>query len=90
MRSAAERLSVLGAIVREISLPLHQLGFPVWSGIRGDAACVMLLEMNGAGIGCEGLYLPSLMEAASVAKGVSRNRSAGVAISSAWCGRSVL
>src|SRR5436190_5529531 len=65
VRSAAERLSVLGAIVREISLPLHQLCFPVWSGIRGDAACVMLLEMNGAGIGCEGLYLPSLMEAAS-------------------------
>ena len=30
------------------------LGFPVWAAIRGDAACVMLLEMNGLGIGYEG------------------------------------
>jgi hypothetical protein len=47
---------VMGAIVEEVLVPTHVLGFPVWSAIRGDAACVMLLEMNGAGIGYEGLY----------------------------------
>jgi hypothetical protein len=29
---------------------------------RGDAACIMLLEMNGAGIGHEGLYVTSLID----------------------------
>ena len=45
-------------------MPTHALGFPVWAAIRGDAACVMLLEMNGAGIGHEGLYVTSLIERA--------------------------
>ena len=57
MRAAAERFKKLGAIVEEVSVPEHlTLGFPVWAAIRGDAACVTLLEMNGFGIGHEGLY----------------------------------
>jgi amidase len=64
VRAAGERLAKLGAIVAEISVPMHTLGFPVWSAIRGDAACVTLLEMNGAGIAHEGLYVTSLMDAA--------------------------
>jgi amidase len=43
---------------------MHSLGFPVWAAIRGDAACITLLEMNGAGIAHEGLYVTSLLEAA--------------------------
>jgi amidase len=47
-----------------VSVPEHlTLGFPVWAAIRGDAACVMLLEMNGHGIGYEGLYPLSAIEA---------------------------
>jgi amidase len=64
VREAAQRLAKLGAIVEEVSVPTHALGFPVWAAIRGDAACVMLLEMNGAGIGHEGLYVTSLLERA--------------------------
>jgi amidase len=64
VRAAGERLAKLGAIVAEISVPMHTLGFPVWSAIRGDAACVTLLEMNGAGIAHEGLYVTSLLDAA--------------------------
>ena len=37
---------------------------PVWAGIRGDAACITLLEMNGAGLAHEGLYVTSLIDAA--------------------------
>ena len=56
MRAAAERFKSLGAIVEEVSVPEHlTLGFPVWAAIRGDAACVTLLEMNGFGLGYEGL-----------------------------------
>ena len=46
-------------------MPEHlTLGFPVWAAIRGDAACVTLLEMNGFGLGYEGLYPLSAIEAA--------------------------
>ena len=62
VRDAAQRFAKLGAIVEEVSVPTHALGFPVWAAIRGDAACVMLLEMNGAGIGHEGLYVTSLLD----------------------------
>ena len=57
VRAAAERFKSLGAIVEDVSVPEHlTLGFPVWAAIRGDAACVTLLEMNGFGLGYEGLY----------------------------------
>ena len=46
VRDAARRFAKLGAIVEEVSVPTHALGFPVWAAIRGDAACVMLLEMT--------------------------------------------
>jgi amidase len=61
---AARRLATLGATVAEVSVPTHGLGFAVWAAIRGDAACVTLLEMNGAGIAHEGLYVTSLLDAA--------------------------
>ena len=63
VRDAAQRLAKLGATVADVSVPMHGLGFAVWSGIRGDAACVTLLEMNGAGIAHEGLYVTSLLDA---------------------------
>ncbi len=62
VRDAAQRFAKLGATVEEVSVPTHALGFPVWAAIRGDAACIMLLEMNGAGIGHEGLYVTSLLD----------------------------
>jgi amidase len=64
VREAAKRFASLGAIVEEISVPEHAQGFAVWAAIRGDAACVTLLEMNGAGINHEGLYVTSLMDRA--------------------------
>jgi amidase len=64
VRAAATRFQSLGASVEEISVPEHfSLGFSVWAAIRGDAACVTLLEMNGFGIGYEGLYPLGAIEA---------------------------
>ena len=62
VRDAAARFSKLGAVVEEASVPLHAEGFAVWAAIRGDAACVTLLETNGAGINHEGLYITSLLD----------------------------
>jgi amidase len=65
VRAAAARFKTLGATVEDISVPEHlTLGFPVWSAIRGDAAVVTLLQMNGAGIGHEGLYVTGMLDAA--------------------------
>jgi amidase len=65
VRAAAARFQSLGAEVEEVSIPEHtSLGFPVWSAIRGDAACVTLLEMNGFGLGYEGLYPLSVIQSA--------------------------
>ncbi len=69
VRAAAGRFAKLGATVDDISLPAHADGFPVWAAIRGDAACVTLLEMNGAGINHEGLYVTSLMKKAMAWRG---------------------
>jgi len=62
VRAAAQRFAALGASVEDISVPSHAAGFPVWAAIRGDAACITLLEMSGAGINHEGLYVVSLMD----------------------------
>ncbi len=69
VREAAHRLATLGATVEEISVSTHALGFPVWAAIRGDAACITLLETNGAGIAHEGLYVGSLSAAAAAWRG---------------------
>ena len=65
VRAAAARFAQLGAAVEDVSVPEHlALGFPVWTAIRGDAACITLLEMNGVGIGYEGLYPTGMLDAA--------------------------
>jgi amidase len=64
VRAAAARLGRHGAAVTDVSVPAHTQAFAVWAAIRGDAACVTLLETNGAGINHEGLYVTSLLDKA--------------------------
>ena len=64
VREAAQRFARLGASITEVSVPTHNDGFALWAAIRGDAACVTLLETNGAGINHEGLFLTSLIDKA--------------------------
>jgi amidase len=65
VRAAAQRFAKLGATVRDVSIPLHMLGFPIWAGIRNDSCPITFLETNGAGTAHEGLYVPALLEAAA-------------------------
>ena len=69
VRAAASRLARHGAVVGDVSVPAHAQAFAVWAAIRGDAACVTLLEMNGAGINHEGLYVTSLLDKAMAWRG---------------------
>jgi amidase len=64
VRDGAQRLAKLGAKIEDVSIPMHALGYPIWAAIRGDAACVVMLEMNGAGIAHEGVYVTTLIDAA--------------------------
>src|SRR5262245_43490868 len=64
LSATARRIECCGPASEDVSVPADALGFPLWAAICGDAACVMLLEMNGAGIGHEGLYVTSLIERA--------------------------
>jgi len=64
VRAAARRFAGLGATVEQVSVPMHMLGHPIWAGIRNDSAVITLLEMNGAGLAHEGLYVTSLLDAA--------------------------
>lgn len=63
VRAAAKHFGEIGASVSEVSIPMHAQGPAIWAAIRGDAAGTMLLDMNGAGIAHEGLYVTSLMQA---------------------------
>jgi amidase len=68
--AAAERFKSLGASVREVSVPEHHsLGFPLWAAIRGDVACITLLDMHGFGVGHESYYPLSVMRAAMAWRG---------------------
>ena len=64
VRAAAQRFAELGAVVSDVSVPMHMAGFAVWAGIRNDSCPVTFLETNGAGTAHEGLYVPALAEAA--------------------------
>ena len=60
VRAAAQRFAGLGAIVDDVSVPMHTLGFPIWAGLRSDSCAITFLETSGAGLGHEGLYLTGL------------------------------
>ena len=60
VRAAAQRFAGLGAVVDEVSVPMHTLGFPIWAGLRSDSCAITFLETSGAGLGHEGLYLTGL------------------------------
>ena len=65
VKAAAHRFAKMGAIVSDVSLPMHALGHPIWAGIRNDSAVITLLQTNGAGLAHEGLYVTSLADAAA-------------------------
>jgi amidase len=65
VRRAARRFEQLGAIVSEVSVPMHKIGPSIWGPIGYEGGYITMLAMNGVGVGHEGLYVPGLADAVS-------------------------
>jgi len=63
VRQAAERLRGLGAIVEEISIPMHVDGLAIWTPIALEGLQAQMMRGNGMGFNWEGLYTTSLLDA---------------------------
>ncbi|MDB5407607.1 MAG: amidase [Rhodospirillales bacterium] len=63
VRQGAALFAELGAVVSEVSIPLHRLGPAIWSPIGFEGAIALMMKANGFPAGTGGLYIPSLAEA---------------------------
>jgi amidase len=71
VRLAARRFEQLGAIVADVSVPMHKLAPSIWGPIGYEGGVITMLRMNGVGTGHEGLYVPGLADANSGWRGRS-------------------
>jgi amidase len=63
VRAAAERFSRLGAVVEEVSLPLHPLGKAIWTPIGIEGLVALMMLANAGGTNYQGLFVTSLIDA---------------------------
>ena len=63
VRLAAERLRKQGAIVENISVPMHLDGPAIWSAIALEGLTAQMMHGNGMGFNWEGMYTTSLLDA---------------------------
>jgi amidase len=63
VRRAAERLREVGAIVEDVSIPLHRDSPHIWRAIAAEGALVRVLRGNGQGVGSKGYYNTPLIDA---------------------------
>lgn len=63
VRSAATRFHELGAIVEEVSIPMHLLGPALWMIVAFEGATEQLMKGNGHGYNWKGLFITSMVEA---------------------------
>jgi len=65
VRAAAERYRAMGAIVEDISIPMHLDGVSIWTPIALEGATNMMMHGNAFGTSWKGLYITSLLDAHS-------------------------
>jgi amidase len=63
VREAAERLRSAGAIVEEVSIPMHLDGAAIWTPIALEGLTAQMMHGNGMGFNWKGLYTTSLLDA---------------------------
>jgi amidase len=63
VRQAADRLRGLGAIVEEVSIPMHLDGLAIWTPIALEGLQAQMMHGNGMGFNWKGLYTTSLLDA---------------------------
>ncbi len=63
VREAADRLRGAGAIVEEVSIPMHLDGAAIWTPIALEGLTAQMMHGNGMGFNWKGLYTTSLLDA---------------------------
>ena len=63
VRQAAERLRTLGAVVEDVSVPMHLDGPAIWTAIAVEGLQAQMMIGNGMGFNWKGLYTTSLLDA---------------------------
>jgi amidase len=63
VRQGAERLRSLGAVVEEVSIPMHLDGAAIWTAIALEGLEMQMMHGNGMGFNWKGLYTTSLLDA---------------------------
>ncbi|WP_416047556.1 amidase [Cupriavidus basilensis] len=62
VREGAQRLARLGAVVEEVSIPMHLDGAAIWTPIALEGLQAQMMHGNGMGFNWKGLYTTSLLE----------------------------
>ena len=65
VRQAADRLRAMGAIVEDVSVPMHMDGPAIWTAIAVEGLQAQMMNGNGMGFNWKGLYTTSLLDAHS-------------------------
>lgn len=62
VRMACDALREAGALVEEISIPMHVLGPAIWLPIAAEGATQQMMKGNSHGFNWRGLYLTDMMD----------------------------
>ena len=62
VRAAAAKFRGLGAVVEDVSIPMHRLGGAIWLPVAAEGATVQMMHGNGFGFNWQGLYVTSLLD----------------------------
>lgn len=65
VRQAADRFRAMGAIVEDVSVPMHMDGPAIWTAIAVEGLQAQMMNGNGMGFNWKGLYTTSLLDAHS-------------------------
>jgi amidase len=62
VRESAELFRQLGAVVEEVSIPMHRDGVHIWNGIAIEGANALMIKGHGMGTNWEGWYNVGLLD----------------------------
>ncbi len=65
VNAAIQKLESMGAIITQVSIPMHSDGVVIWTPIALEGLQWQMMLGNGYGMNYKGLYSPTLMEAHS-------------------------
>jgi len=63
VRKGADVFKRMGAVVEEVSVPMHTAAMVIWSAIATEGATAQMMLGNGFGFNWKGLYVTSLLDA---------------------------